>query len=85
LRLKTATEINRLTVLETTMDDLLLQAVRESTVAKLAFSNGWRFGALIIPGDITMTDLYNFVPMNPPISTVKLTGEEIIAMLEENL
>jgi 2',3'-cyclic-nucleotide 2'-phosphodiesterase (5'-nucleotidase family) len=25
------------------------------------------------------------IPMNPPISTVELTGEEIVAMLEENL
>jgi 2',3'-cyclic-nucleotide 2'-phosphodiesterase (5'-nucleotidase family) len=57
LRLKTATEINRLTVLETTMDDLLLQAVPESTGAQLVFSNGRRFGTPIIPGDITMTDL----------------------------
>ena len=32
-----------------------------------------------------MNDLYNMVPMNPPISTVELMGEEIVAMLEENL
>ena len=32
-----------------------------------------------------MNDLYNMIPMNPPISTVELTGEEIVAMLEENL
>jgi hypothetical protein len=25
------------------------------------------------------------IPMNPPISTVELTGEEFVAMLEENL
>jgi 2',3'-cyclic-nucleotide 2'-phosphodiesterase (5'-nucleotidase family) len=51
----------------------------------MAFSNGWRFGAPIIPGDVTVNDLYNMIPMNPPISTVELTGEEIVAMLEENL
>ena len=32
-----------------------------------------------------MNDLYNMIPMNPPISTVELTGEEIVTMLEENL
>ena len=52
---------------------------------QLAFSNGWRFGAPIIPGEVTVNDLYNMIPMNPPISTVELTGEEIVAMLEENL
>jgi S-sulfosulfanyl-L-cysteine sulfohydrolase len=67
------------------MDNFLLQALLESTGAQMAFSNGWRFGAPIIPGDITVNDLYNMLPMNPPISTVELTGEEIVAMLEENL
>ncbi len=82
---ETATALNRATMLETTMDNFLLQAVLESTGAQLAFSNGWRYGAPIIPGEVTVNDLYNMIPMNPPISTVELTGEEIVAMLEENL
>ena len=82
---KTATALNRATTLETTMDNFLLQALLESTDAQLAFSNGWRFGAPIVPGEVTMNDLYNMIPMNPPISTVELTGEDIVAMLEENL
>jgi 2',3'-cyclic-nucleotide 2'-phosphodiesterase (5'-nucleotidase family) len=82
---ETATALNRATMLETTMDNFLLQALLESTGAQLAFSNGWRFGAPIIPGEVTMNDLYNMIPMNPPISTVELTGEEIVALLEENL
>lgn len=82
---KTATALNRGTTLETTMDNFLLQALLESTGAQLAFSNGWRFGAPVIPGEVTLNDLYNIIPMNPPISTVELTGEEIVAMLEENL
>ena len=82
---KTATALNRGTTLETTMDNFLLQALLESTGAQLAFSNGWRYGAPIIPGEVTLNDLYNIIPMNPPTSTVELTGEEIVAMLEENL
>jgi 2',3'-cyclic-nucleotide 2'-phosphodiesterase (5'-nucleotidase family) len=82
---ETATALNRGTMLETTMDNFLLQALLESTGAQLAFSNGWRFGAPVIPGEVTVNDLYNMIPMNPPISTVELTGEEIVAMLEENL
>ena len=82
---ETATALNRGTTLETTMDNFLLQALLESTGAQLAFSNGWRYGAPIIPGVVTLNDLYNIIPMNPPISTVELLGEEIVAMLEENL
>jgi len=82
---ETDTALNRGTTLETTMDNFLLQALLESTGSQLAFSNGWRFGAPIVPGPITLNDLYNIIPMNPHVSTVELTGEEIKAMLEENL
>ena len=82
---ETATALNRGTTLEATMDNFLLQALLETTGAQLAFSNGWRYGAPIVPGKITLNDLYNIIPMNPPISTVELTGEELQLMLEENL
>jgi len=82
---ETSTALNRGTTMETTMDNFLLQALLESTGAQLAFSNGWRFGAPIVPGQITLNDLYNIIPMNPPVSTIELMGEEIKEMLEENL
>jgi 2',3'-cyclic-nucleotide 2'-phosphodiesterase (5'-nucleotidase family) len=71
--------------METTMDNFLLQALLESTGAQLAFSNGWRYGAPIVPGNITLNDLYNIIPMNPPVSIIEISGEEIWDMLEENL
>ncbi len=82
---ETSTALNRGTGMESTMDNFLLQALLESTGAQLAFSNGWRYGAPIVPGQVTLNDLYNIIPMNPPVSTVEITGEEILAMLEENL
>jgi S-sulfosulfanyl-L-cysteine sulfohydrolase len=82
---ETATALNRGTTLESTMDNFLLQTLLESTGAQLAFSNGWRYGAPIVPGKITLNELYNIIPMNPPVSTVELTGEELRTMLEENL
>jgi len=82
---ETATALNRGTSLETTMDNFLLQALLENTGAQLAFSNGWRYGAPIVPGNITLNELYNIIPMNPPVSIVELSGEEIKEMLEENL
>ena len=85
VQMNDATALNRGTTLEATMDNFLLQTLLESTGAQLAFSNGWRYGAPIVPGKITLNDLYNIIPMNPPISTVELTGEELRAMLEENL
>jgi 2',3'-cyclic-nucleotide 2'-phosphodiesterase (5'-nucleotidase family) len=67
------------------MDNLLLQSLLEHTEAEIAFSNGWRYGAPVIPGPITLNDLWNIIPVNPPVSLVELTGDEIRAMLEEHL
>jgi 2',3'-cyclic-nucleotide 2'-phosphodiesterase (5'-nucleotidase family) len=67
------------------MDDLLLSALRRATGAELAFSNGWRYGAPILPGPIRRNDLYDIVPMDPEVMTVTLTGAEVLGMLEQNL
>jgi 2',3'-cyclic-nucleotide 2'-phosphodiesterase (5'-nucleotidase family) len=53
--------------------------------AELAFANGWRYGAPISVGKITVNDLYNLAPMNPEIMTVQLTGGDIWKMIEQNL
>jgi|SRR5680860_14653 len=82
---ETSSPLHRGTSLESTMDNFLLQSLLETTGAQIAFSNGWRYGAPIIPGRIILNDLYNIIPMNPPLSIVDLSGEEIVKMLEENL
>jgi len=81
----TGTALNRYTVLEATMDNLLLQSLLDLTGAQMAFSNGWRYGAPIPPGPVTLNDLWNIIPVNPPVSTCNLTGDELWAMMEENL
>jgi sulfur-oxidizing protein SoxB len=81
----TSTALNRNTMLESSMDNLLLQSLLAHTDAQVAFSNGWRYGAPVVPGPILLNDLWNIIPVNPPISTVELTGGEIQSMLEENL
>jgi 2',3'-cyclic-nucleotide 2'-phosphodiesterase (5'-nucleotidase family) len=67
------------------MDTFLLTTLLEHTGAEIGFSNGWRYGAPIPAGPIRLNDLYNMVPMNPPVSTVDLSGKELKKMLEENL
>jgi 2',3'-cyclic-nucleotide 2'-phosphodiesterase (5'-nucleotidase family) len=79
------TALNRDANLESTMDNFLLEAMREAAGTPLAFCNGWRWGAPVRPGPVTQNDLYNILPMPVPISTVDLTGKELNAMLEENL
>lgn len=82
-----ATEIglHRGTTLSSPMDDVLLAAVARAAKTDIAFSNGWRYGAPIPPGPVTMNDLWNVIPADPPVSVVDLTGLEIHALMEENL
>ncbi len=82
---QTLTNLDRYEVLESTMDNLLLQSLMDYTNADVSFSNGWRYGAPIPIGPITENDLWNIIPVNPPVSIVKMTGLEIWNMLEENI
>lgn len=77
--------LHRYSMLSAPMDDVLLEAIMESAATEIAFSNGWRYGAPIPPGPVTVQDLWNIIPMNPPIQTVEMMGAEIWQMLEENL
>jgi 2',3'-cyclic-nucleotide 2'-phosphodiesterase (5'-nucleotidase family) len=67
------------------MDDLITAAYRTVTGAEIAVSHGWRYGAPIPPGPVTAGDLWQMVPPNPEVFTVKLTGAEIRRMLERSL
>lgn len=81
----TEVPLHRYAQLETTMDNLLLASLLHATKADVAFSNGWRYGAPVATGPITMNDLWNIIPTNPPVSTVNLRGREIINMMEASL
>jgi len=77
--------LHRYAMLQSSMDDVLLQAIAEAAGTEIAFSNGWRYGAPIPVGPVTVNDLWNIIPTNPPVSTVEMTGTDIRAMIEANL
>lgn len=77
--------LHRYAMLQSSMDDVLLQAIAEAAGTEIAFSNGWRYGAPIPAGPVTVNDLWNIIPTNPKVSTVEMTGSEIRTMIEENL
>ncbi len=82
---ETVTDLHRNLVMECPMDNLLLQAIQGYTGADLAFSNGWRYGAPVPRGEVTVGDLWNIVPVNPPVSVCDITGREVWDMMELNL
>lgn len=81
----TATALHRNGVFETTMDNLLVDAIAEAAETELVFANGWRYEASVITGPVTMNDLWNILPTNPPVSLVDLTGAELLEMMGQNL
>ena len=82
---KTSGLLHRGWALESTMDNFLLEAIQHQTKSDLVFSNGWRYGAPIETGTITLKQLHQIIPVNPPLSTVEMSGREVLEMLEENL
>lgn len=79
------TPLHRYRIMESTMDTFLLQSLIDLTGAQMAFSNGWRYGAPIPQRPLTRNDLWNIIPVNPPVQTAKLTGRELWDMMEKNL
>ena len=66
--------LHRYAMISAPMDDVLLEAITEAAGTNIGFSNGWRYGAPIPAGPVTVNDLWNIIPTNPPISVVDLTG-----------
>lgn len=77
--------LHRGTSVNAPMDDFLLESLRACVPADVYLSNGWRYGAPVLPGPVRLEDLYHIVPMDPEIETVELTGIELHQLLEDNL
>lgn len=82
---QTATALNRMTVLESTMDNLITDAYVDVTGADVALSHGWRYGAPVPAGDVTLGDLWQMIPANPEVFTVEMSGAALLELLEANL
>lgn len=82
---RTATALNRMTLLESTMDNLITDAYLDVTGADVALSHGWRYGAPVPAGDVTVGDLWQMVPTNPEVFTTEMSGAALRELLEANL
>lgn len=82
---ETKSLLSRNLAMESTMDNFLLHSISHVTGSKVCFSHGWRYGTAIVPGKITVKDLYNIVPMNPKIVTVEMKGYEILELINIKL
>ena len=82
---KTETVLMRYDLLETTADDFIADAVRETAKTDIGFTNGFRFGVPVRPETITEADLWNLLPMDARMKRGWITGGELRDYLEHEL
>jgi len=82
---RTETVLMRYDLLETTADDFIADAVRETAKADIGFTNGFRFGVPVQPEIITEADLWNLLPMDARMKRGWVTGRELREYLEHEL
>jgi sulfur-oxidizing protein SoxB len=70
---------------QSTVGNLITDAMREIQKTDVAFFPAWRFGASVLPGKITKEDLYNVIPTEGHIFTFSMRGKEIKNLLENIL
>lgn len=84
--LTTLTEgMGRYDVVETTLDNLLADALRDATGTEIALSNGFRFGTPIEAGALTEANLYDFYPVVTNLKTGEVTGQQLLDFWEREL
>lgn len=82
---RTTTPIMRNSMLETSMDDLIADAVQWKTKADFAVSRGFRYAHPIPPGPITLDDVFAWFPVNPALRSGKVTTTQILGRWEDML
>ncbi|MDY6821726.1 MAG: bifunctional metallophosphatase/5'-nucleotidase [Deferribacterota bacterium] len=75
----------RYNVVETNMDAMLSDAIREITNTDIALSNGFRFSHPIPPGYITEEDLWNVYPVVEKLKVGKIYGWQLREFWEKEL
>lgn len=81
----TADALVRYAVVETSLDAVLSDALREAGGTDVALSNGFRFGTPLLPGPIRVDDLWSFYPIVAPLKVGSVTGRQLRAFWEQEL
>ena len=81
----TKATLMRYDVIETNMDNLVDDAVREATHTQAAFTNGFRFSPPLAPGPLTEADLWNILPFDARLKSGRVSGKQLHAYLENEM
>jgi sulfur-oxidizing protein SoxB len=81
----TKTPLMRYAVVETSLDGVLADAIREAAGADIALSNGFRFAGPVTPGPIREGDLWNFYPVVTSLKVGQVTGRQLREFWEREI
>lgn len=70
---------------QSTLGNLITDALRSTQGTDIGFFPAWRYGATLMPGKITVEDIYNIIPTGGRVVTYKMAGKEIRSLLENIL
>lgn len=75
---KTDVDLQRHSVVPTEGDEFIAEAIRKLTGAQIAGTNGFRYDAPVPAGeDITVGDVYQWLPIGANVAVGKLTGSQL--------
>ncbi len=77
--------LSRYQVLNTSIDNVVADAIRKSTGSDIALSNGYRFAPPTAPGAITEADLWTWLPIDLQLKTGMASGSQLLKYWEEEL
>jgi sulfur-oxidizing protein SoxB len=82
---QTKVMLHRRDYFQSSMGNLLTDAMRDSQKTDIAFFPAWRYGATMMPGKITAEDVYNIVPTDGHVFTYSMGGKGLKTLLENIL
>lgn len=82
---KTQVPLYRYGVLETSLDAVITDAMREAAHTEIALSNGFRFGPVIEAGPVKEEDIWAALPNPEPLKVGKVFGWQLKSFLEEEI
>jgi 2',3'-cyclic-nucleotide 2'-phosphodiesterase (5'-nucleotidase family) len=82
---RTTTPLERYGVVENSLDDLYVRALKARTGVDVALSNGFRFGHPVAVGPITDGDLMRFFPVDGRLKVGKVSGAQLRAFWESEI
>jgi 2',3'-cyclic-nucleotide 2'-phosphodiesterase (5'-nucleotidase family) len=72
-------------VVETSLDDVLSDALREAAGTEIALSNGFRFSPPLPAGPVRESDLWDWYPITTKLKVGKVSGGQLRAFWEREL